>query len=91
MAQHKALILFKLNSHAKTAPDNLAPRELEVLRLIAAGNPNKRVASKLNLSEETIKGYVKNILGKLGAHDRTHALTLAITRGIIVLDTPLEG
>jgi DNA-binding NarL/FixJ family response regulator len=75
---------------SKIAAEDLTPRELEVLRLIAAGNPNKRVAAKLNLSEETIKGYVKNILGKLGAHDRTHALTLAITRGIIVLDTPLE-
>jgi DNA-binding NarL/FixJ family response regulator len=68
-----------------------SPRELEVLRLIAAGNSNKCVAVKLGLSEETVKGHVKNILGKLGARDRTHAVTLAIARGLLAVDAPLGG
>ncbi|MGO9421664.1 response regulator [Roseiarcus sp.] len=71
--------------------DDLTPREVEVLTLIAAGNSNKCVAAKLALSEETVKGHVKNILGKLGARDRTHAATLAIARGLIALNASLEG
>ncbi|MGD0446383.1 MAG: LuxR C-terminal-related transcriptional regulator [Edaphobacter sp.] len=57
--------------------------KIEVLRLIAAGNANKLVASELSITEETVKGHVKNILSKLGANDRTHAVTIAIKRGII--------
>ena len=65
--------------------DLLTPREVDVLRLIAGGNANKEVAALLTITEETVKGYVKNILGKLGAKDRTHAVTLALKRGIIDL------
>jgi DNA-binding NarL/FixJ family response regulator len=65
--------------------DQLSAREIEVLRLIAAGNSNKIVASKLNISEDTVKGHVKNILSKLGANDRTHAVTIGLKRGIIAL------
>jgi DNA-binding NarL/FixJ family response regulator len=63
----------------------LTPKELEVLRLIAAGNANKVIAAELSISEETVKSRVKNILDKLGANDRTHAVTIGLKRGIIEL------
>ena len=66
-----------------TADDSLTSREIEVLRLIAAGKANKLVASDLSITEETVKGHVKSILSKLGASDRTHAVTIALKRGII--------
>jgi DNA-binding NarL/FixJ family response regulator len=65
--------------------DVLTRREIEVLQLIASGNPNKLVADKLSVSEDTIKMHVKSILSKLGANDRTHAVTIALKRGIIDL------
>jgi DNA-binding NarL/FixJ family response regulator len=63
----------------------LTPKEIEVLRLIAAGNANKMIAAHIWTSEETVKSRVKNILDKLGANDRTHAVTIALKRGIIEL------
>lgn len=63
--------------------DALTERELEVLRQVAAGNANKRVAQLLHISEETVKAHMKSILSKLGANDRTHAVTIALRRGII--------
>ena len=66
-----------------TADDSLTSREIEVLRLIAAGKANKLVASDLSITEGTVKGHVKSILSKLGASDRTHAVTIALKRGII--------
>jgi DNA-binding NarL/FixJ family response regulator len=68
------------------ADDTLTERELEVLRQVAAGNANKIVASHLSISEDTVKGHVKAILAKLGANDRTHAVTIALKRGIISLE-----
>lgn len=65
--------------------DALSAREIEVLRLIAAGNPNKLIAHRLAIAEETVKGHVKNVLSKLDANDRTHAVTLGLKRGIIEL------
>lgn len=65
--------------------DILSAREIEVLTLVAAGNSNKQVAATLSISEETAKAHVKNIIGKLQANDRTHAVTLALVRGIIQL------
>jgi len=65
--------------------DFLTAREIEVLRLIAAGNANKMIADQLFVAEETVKGHVKNILSKLGANDRTHAVTIGLKRGIIEL------
>src|SRR5258707_4700579 len=74
---------------AEHAADNvLTPREMDVLRSIAEGNSNKEIAGKLSLSEETVKGHVKNILAKLGASDRTHAVTIGLKRGIIELQPP---
>src|SRR5215470_9130637 len=63
----------------------LTPAEVDVLKLIAAGNANKEIAARLSVSEETVKGRVKNILAKLGANDRTHAAMIGLRRGIIDL------
>lgn len=63
----------------------LTDREVEVLKLIANGKSNKRIAYDLSINEETAKTHVKNILAKLHANDRTHAVTLALRRGIILL------
>jgi DNA-binding NarL/FixJ family response regulator len=68
-----------------TGEEALIPKEIEVLRLIAAGNANKEIAAQLSISEETVKSRVKNILDKLGANDRTHAVTIGLKRGIIEL------
>ena len=65
------------------ADDALTAREIEVLREVAAGNANKVVALRLAVSEETVKAHMRNILSKLGANDRTHAVTIALKRGII--------
>jgi len=65
--------------------DMLSRREAEVLTLAAAGNSNRQIAVRLGLSEDTIKGYMKVIYSKLGAADRTHAVTIAARRGIIEL------
>jgi len=65
--------------------ETLTPKEIEVLRLIAVGNANKEIAAQLSVTEETVKSRVKNILDKLGANDRTHAVSIGIKRGIIEL------
>jgi DNA-binding NarL/FixJ family response regulator len=74
---------FELAEHA--TDDSLTPGEIDVLRLIATGNANKQIADMLSVTEETVKGRVKNILSKLSANDRTHAATIGIKRGIIEL------
>ena len=74
---------FELAEHA--TDDALTPGEICVLRLIAAGSANKQIADQLSVTEETVKGRVKNILSKLGANDRTHAAMIGIKRGIIDL------
>lgn len=74
---------FELAEHA--TDDVLSPGEVEVLKLIAAGNANKQIAALLSITEETVKGRVKNILSKLNANDRTHAATIGLRRGIIEL------
>ncbi|HTR24117.1 MAG TPA: response regulator transcription factor [Terriglobales bacterium] len=78
-----AEIAAELADHA--VDDALTAREIDVLRLIALGNANKLVADQLGITEDTVKGHVKNILSKLGASDRTHAVTIALKRGIIEL------
>jgi DNA-binding NarL/FixJ family response regulator len=65
------------------ADDALTAREVEVLRNVSTGNSNKLIASRLNLSEATVKGHMKSILSKLGANDRTHAVMIAMKRGFI--------
>jgi DNA-binding NarL/FixJ family response regulator len=61
----------------------LTPAEVRVLRLIAEGNANKEIAAQLSISEESVKGQVRNILSKLDANDRTHAAMIGLKRGII--------
>lgn len=65
------------------ADDALTERELEVLRRVAAGKSNKLIAAELDISEGTVKTHMKSILPKLDASDRTHAVTIAIKRGIL--------
>jgi DNA-binding NarL/FixJ family response regulator len=65
------------------ADDHLTAREIDILKQVAAGNANKMVADNLHISEETVKSHMRSILSKLGANDRTHAVTIAIKRGII--------
>ena len=72
---------MQLAEHA--TDDALSPAEIRVLRLIAEGNANKEIAERLSVSEETVKGQVRNILSKLGANDRTHAAMIGLKRGII--------
>jgi len=72
---------FEVAEHA--TDDALTPAEVRVLQLIAQGNANKEIAEQLSLSEETVKGQVRNILSKLGARDRTHAAMIGLKRGII--------
>ena len=76
-------VAAQLADHA--GDDTLTAREVEVLLLIAAGNSNKAIADKLSITDETVKGHVSNVLSKLGANDRTHAVTLGLKRGIIQL------
>jgi len=61
----------------------LTEREIEVLRHVSAGNSNRIIAVQLNLSEHTINGHIKNILSKLGANDRTHAVSIGLRRGLL--------
>ena len=72
---------FELAEHA--GEEVLTPGEVEVLRLIATGNANKEIAAQLSITEDTVKGRVKNILSKLGANDRTHAAMIGVKRGFI--------
>jgi DNA-binding NarL/FixJ family response regulator len=72
---------FELAEHA--VQDALSPAEVRVLRLVAQGNSNKEIAAQLSVTEDSIKGQVRSILSKLGAHDRAHAAVIALKRGII--------
>jgi DNA-binding NarL/FixJ family response regulator len=65
--------------------ESLTPREVEVLREVAEGNRNKDIAHRLFISEETVKVHIKHIMDKLGANDRTQAISIAVRRGIIQL------
>jgi DNA-binding NarL/FixJ family response regulator len=85
-AGHKRFVPEVATELAEHAGDDaLSQREVEVLRLIADGNANKMIAARLSITEETVKGHVKNILAKLTANDRTHAVTIGLKRGIIEL------
>jgi DNA-binding NarL/FixJ family response regulator len=72
---------YELAEHATS--DVLTQAEIAVLQLIAAGCANKQIAEQLSITEDTVKGRVKNILSKLGANDRTHAAMIGVKRGII--------
>jgi DNA-binding NarL/FixJ family response regulator len=68
-----------------TADASLTHREVQVLQLVASGCANKEISVRLDVNEETTKTHIKNILAKLGARDRTHAVSLGLKRGIIPL------
>jgi DNA-binding NarL/FixJ family response regulator len=76
-------VALELADHA--LDDALSNREVEVLKQIASGCSNKIVADRLRISEDTVKGHVRNILSKLNASDRTHAVTIALRRGFLEL------
>jgi len=76
-------VALSIAAHVSDAA--LSDREVQVLRLVAAGNSNKQISHVLSINEETTKTHLKNILSKLHASDRTHAVTLALRRGIIEL------
>jgi DNA-binding NarL/FixJ family response regulator len=85
-AGHKKIPPEIANELAEHATDeSLSDREIEVLRMVAGGNANKEIGARLDITEETVKGHLKNIMAKLGANDRTHAVTIALKRGIIEL------
>ena len=65
--------------------EDLTPRELQVLQLIGDGYKNKQIAGELSISENTVNFHIKNIVDKLGANDRTHAVTIAVRRGLLSL------
>jgi DNA-binding NarL/FixJ family response regulator len=70
---------------AHLGEDSLSEREIQVLRSVAQGNSNKGVAAQLGVTEETVKAHMKSIVSKLNANDRTHAVTIALRRGILEL------
>jgi len=74
-------ISIEIATHA--AAEALSPREIQVLQWIAEGCSNKSVAARLSISEDTVKNHVRTILAKLGANDRTHAVTIAVRRGFL--------
>ncbi|WP_349261265.1 response regulator transcription factor [Povalibacter sp.] len=74
-------IAFELAQHA--GDDVLSPREVQVLRELARGNANREIAETLKVTESTVKAHMKSIIAKLGAKDRTHAVMLALKRGIL--------
>ncbi len=76
-------VAAELADHA--ADESLTSREIDVLRLISTGNANKEIAARLSIAEDTVKSHITNILAKLGANDRTHAVTIGLKRGIIEL------
>jgi DNA-binding NarL/FixJ family response regulator len=76
-------VASQIAEHA--ASESLSEREVEVLQCVARGSANKEVAIRLRVSEETVKVHMKHILEKLHASDRTHAVTIALSRGIIEL------
>ncbi len=76
-------IAIELAEHADD--DTLSLREIQVLRQVAHGNANREIAEILNVTEGTVKAHMKSIIAKLGAKDRTHAVLLAIRRGILEL------
>jgi DNA-binding NarL/FixJ family response regulator len=76
-------IATKIAEHA--ADDALTEREVDVLRRVGSGNSNKQIAAQLEITEGTVKAHMKSILPKLGARDRTHAVMIAVKRGILDL------
>jgi DNA-binding NarL/FixJ family response regulator len=82
----KLIDRFTALTRQTTAPDNLSERELEVVRLMATGAPNKIIAERLSISGSTVKTHIQSIFQKINVSDRTEAVTEALRRGLIELD-----
>ena len=80
-----ASVLPTRSELSSSPTEELTPREMEVLQLVAEGLPNKQIATRLGISDHTVKFHVDAILGKLGAHSRTEAVTRAARLGLLVL------
>jgi DNA-binding NarL/FixJ family response regulator len=80
--QVQAAVAAEMAKHATDA--RLTTRELEVFTLVASGYANKAISARLDINEETTKTHIKKILEKLGARDRTHAVSVGLKRGIIL-------
>ena len=82
-ADAQAQLVSEVSGKVEYSPiDDLTSRELDILRLIASGRSNKEIAGDLTLTEGTVKGYVSNVLAKLGVQDRTQAALLAVREGL---------
>jgi DNA-binding NarL/FixJ family response regulator len=79
------LLPYRPTAHDAAMPEPLTPREIQVLELLAEGLPNKSIAARLGISDQTVKFHVASIAGKLGAANRTDAVRLAVRRGMITL------
>jgi len=82
-------VAAELAAHLGEEP--LSEREIEVLKLVATGNSNKEIGARLSITEQTAKAHMKRIIAKLGANDRTHAVTLALDRGVLTGAIPPKG
>jgi DNA-binding NarL/FixJ family response regulator len=82
-------VMTQLAAHLGDEP--LSEREIEVLKLVATGNSNKEIGERLSITEHTAKAHLKRIVAKLGANDRTHAVTLALSRGVLTRVIPPKG
>jgi len=93
-AAKKVLQLFKnlsmLGKDVETLMTPLSPRETEILKYIAEGNSNKRIAHALGIGEQTIKNHITSIMRKLNANDRTHAVVLAMRKGWLNIEEHLD-
>ena len=79
------LLPYRSSAQDPTSGDPLTPREIQVLELLAEGLPNKSIAARLGISDQTVKFHVASIAGKLGAANRTDAVRLAVRRGLLTL------
>ncbi len=82
LSPRAAALLAGKVAHPEVSPDALTPRELEVLRRVAAGDSNKTIALRLSIGEKTVKAHVSNLLGKLGVASRTQAALYAVHKGL---------
>ena len=93
-AAKKVLQLFKnlslMGKDIETLMTPLSPRETEILKYIAEGNSNKRIAYALGIGEQTIKNHITSIMRKLNANDRTHAVVLAMRKGWLDIEEHLD-
>ena len=83
--------LSKMGEDVDILMTPLSPRESEVLRYVAEGNSNKRIAYALGIGEQTIKNYITSIMRKLNANDRTHAVVLAMRKGWLNIEQTLDS